>query len=346
MRFLQSVSAKLVLGALAMTTLSGHASAASESLPKKPIFDATCFLDGPNADSGERVRVPDTYPVRFVYGFEIMLPENRSTVSREAVRQQARPWANEPPALTVIDIEHIPIENVRRGSGISIGQVRRNQNLLSMILDSVREEAPGLRLGYFDLLPAQHMFAWQENHHLNGPYSRSFEKAFRWVDPHTQYRTEYGYIDRLDFLAPAIYLHPQRIERYLSDRAEGRSLEHNVGARMIRNWIQWTVEAAREAQKPIYPVIWHRVHDGPNPDANGFETREYVGDELYRLVIETALEHADGVILWSDAEQYNEDDPWHDVVAEFTRRPVATISFDADRPGHRVVDATAGPGGE
>ncbi|MFI4898645.1 MAG: hypothetical protein ACIARR_12570 [Phycisphaerales bacterium JB059] len=347
MQLLRSVSARLTMGALALATLSGNALAESPgSMPKKPIFDATRFIDGPTVDEGEKVRIPDTYPVRFVPGFLIHLPNNRTTVSRETVRATVKDWANEPPALTVLDIEHLPVETVRRGSGRSIGAIRRNQNILSNVVDSIREEAPGLRLGFFDLLPPQHMHAWRNTHHLHGPFSRSFEKAFKYVDPTTNNRNEYGFVDRLDFLAPAVYIHESRIQRYLRDKAEGIPLDRNVGVRMIRDWIRDTVAAAREAQKPVYPVIWHRMHGGRAPDENGFETREYIGDELLRIVLEASLEFGDGVILWSDGEQYNEDDPWFEVIAEFTERPVTTVSFDQDNPWHRTADATTGPSNE
>lgn len=344
MRFLQSVSAKATLGVLALASVGQAANAQSPGTrPKKPIFDAMRCIDGPNCHEGERVRIPNTYPVRFVEGFEIQLPMNRDDVSREAVRNSVKHWDEEPPALTVIDIEHLPVETVRRGAGRSIGHIRRNQNILSNVVDSIREEAPGLRLGFFDLLPPQHMHAWRNTHHLHGPYSRSFEKAFRYVDPSNDNRNDYGFIDRLDFLAPAVYIHEVRIQRYLEDRAAGIPLENNVGVRMIRHWIRDTVAAAREAQKPVYPVVWHRMHAGRALDENGFETREYIGDELLRIVLEASLEYGDGVILWSDTEQYNEDDPWHAVIAEFTQRPVATVSFDRDHSWHRTADATTGP---
>ncbi len=327
----RSMKTNILLTAVIVASAGSAASAQSRDsgdAPAKPIFDATRSINGSRAGQGERVAIPGSHRVRFVDGFRLHFGRNVYWVSRNAIRQSVQEWANEPAALTVIDIEHIPVENVRRGRGKSDRQVQVGQDVLSHVVDSIREEAPGLRIGFFDLLPPQHMYAWKEGNRNNEVWKRSFERAFYRIDPNTGERTEYGFVDRLDFLAPAVYLNDGRVKRYLKDKQAGKPLERNVGARLIREWIRDTVAAARTANKPVYPVVWHRMHGGRNPDSRGFETREYIGDELLRIVLEATLEYADGVILWSDTEQYDAEDPWHAVIAEFVQQPVATTSFD------------------
>ena len=282
---------------------------------RKPVYDGAQFV-GPCGKQGQLVQMqlPSALPLRMIYAFETGLHANRTEIDRESVRGNIEPMRGDP-SMVVVDIEHLPVETVRRHPNATDADIQKGHDTLRMVLGEVRRRWPRARIGLFDMLPPQHMHAWNPEHPEHDRYKAALERGTYRVDPMTgEHEPGKGLLDAVDFLAPALYLHDQRIELYRRDRAWGKPDRDNRGVAQIRDWIAETVAAARTTGKPIYPFVWHRIHGGWKPNDDGFETAEYVGDDLYRLVLRTALEHADGVILWGRRERYNPSDPWQRII--------------------------------
>jgi len=301
-----------VMVAACMPMACAYGGAPREST--KPILDATHFVHRVGLERVEQPALPGTSDVRMIYAFETGLHSNKDRISRLSVRSNISSMRGDP-EIVVVDIEHLPLETVRRHRGASDSEVQRAHDTVRMILDEVRRRWPSAEIGLFDMLPPQHMHAWDPQHADHDEYMAALKRAEYRIDPVSGERDESsGLLDAVDFLAPAFYLHEQRLQLYRRDKRDARPLDENRGIRKLRDWISETVAAARTTGKPVYPFVWHRIHSSGKMSEAGFDTARYVGDRLYRLMLELSLEYADGVIIWSRREMYDENDPWQQVL--------------------------------
>jgi len=224
----------------------------------------------------------------------------------------------------LLNIEHVPAETGRRHRGISDEDLQEGHDTLAGVARAAKEAFPDSPVGYFDMIPPQHMQAWDPDHELYPDHIETIRRAGYRVDPDTgQIDESDGLLDHVDFLAPAFYLPRGRLERYRQDKAAGVPFEENYGVIMLRDWIRETAAAARTSGKPVYAVLWAKEWGNDLFDDDGFCAQPYVGDEIFAFMIETSLEYCDGVILWSRHERYDPEAPFLDVLASFTQQPQA-----------------------
>lgn len=290
------------------------------------IFSAMNLNLGPNFEQRIPVTTPLLEDIRFIFGWFTGLHRNRTEISASQIKANLEKFEPSipvsPGALTMINIEHIPVENVRRHKGVSDLELQVGHDQLALVADLVRERFPGSSVGYFDMLPPQHMHAWDPSDPQYDSYIETLRRAEYRLDPITRNRDEsQGFLDHVDYLAPAFYLSERRLKRLRQDQAAGKPFERNVGAIMIKNWIKETIEAARTTGKPVYAVLWHRETGNGKGlyDEDGFCIQPYIGDETFAMMIETTLNYCDGVILWSRHERYTPEAPWFAVIESFTQ---------------------------
>lgn len=297
------------------------------------IFNATNFIAAGAPNNAPRVQLPNTHPVNFYSGWRVGLPKNRSELSQRRLTEAvAAIAADNPPGFVVINIEHIPVETARRHQRASERDIREGHRLLSRILAAAKRAMPNRTIALYDMIPPQHMRAWNPEHRLHTEFQQALERTTYTVDPRTGARTPGGLVSHVDVVCPAFYLAESRLELFRRDQAAGKPFDQNRGVRAIRDWVEHTVRAARQTGKPVVPVVWHRVHGRfGNPD-DGFDDQPYVGDQAFRLILEETLEHGDAVIWWGRREAYNPRDPWHRVAQD--------LLTAAAKPGHAAADDT------
>lgn len=304
------------------------------------IFSAMNLCAGPNFDERIHVPTPMIDDIRFIFGWYTGLHRNRDDISDREVEQHLDRFESsmrtDSPSLPVmINIEHIPVENVRRHKGVSDEELQEGHDLLAGIADIVRERYPDSPIGYFDMLPPQHMHAWDPTDYQYPSYMETIQRADYRIDPVTGQRDESeGFLDHVDYIAPAFYLSEQRIRKFREERALGKPIENNIGAMMIDDWVRETTEAARSTGKPVIAVLWHREHDLGNGlrDEDGFCIQPYIGDEEFALMLETTLKYCDYVILWSGFERFDRNASWLDVLESFVNQA------PSNRPSVAVKD--------
>jgi hypothetical protein len=75
------------------------------------------------------------------------------------------------------------------------------------------------------------------------------------------------------------------------------------------------ISAARAYNKPVYVFLWPQYHE-----SNRLLGGRYLTGDYWRMELHTALEHADGVVIWGGwRQQWNESAPWWQVTKEFMR---------------------------
>lgn len=96
-------------------------------------------------------------------------------------------------------------------------------------------------------------------------------------------------------------------------------------------WVNYAIknlEMAPDLDKPSYPFLWPQYH--------GSSSRpfEYIGDDYWRLQLETCLAHADGLVVWGVGWDFvnggrmpwSSDQPWYRVLRKF----IADNGLDED----------------
>ncbi|MEM7564845.1 MAG: hypothetical protein AAF353_17615 [Pseudomonadota bacterium] len=84
------------------------------------------------------------------------------------------------------------------------------------------------------------------------------------------------------------------------------------------DWKRYAIENIREARqygKPVIPFLWPQFHQ-----SNKFLGGDYMSPEFWRLQLETMIEHADGVIIWTpatNAPEWNQEAPWWQATVDF-----------------------------
>ena len=77
------------------------------------------------------------------------------------------------------------------------------------------------------------------------------------------------------------------------------------------------LNAARAYGKPVYAFLWPRFHD-----SNRLLGGRYIGDDYWRMELDTARRYADGIVLWGGWDegrpaQWDENAPWWRVTKGF-----------------------------
>ena len=161
-------------------------------------------------------------------------------------------------SILVLDIERWPVE-----AGVTDRLVEARIEQLQHIVGWIRGEYPHVRLGYFGLMPSAAV-TW-----ALAPAESSDGIAWRRANA------------RLDSLAASVDVVLPSLYTYSNDPDR---------------WVRVAVENIRQARrygKPVYAFVWPKYSE-----RNTELAYQYVGDDFWRLQLETVCRHADGVVLW------------------------------------------------
>lgn len=166
---------------------------------------------------------------------------------------------------------------------------RANLAKYTTVLQWLRNEAPDMHLGYFAVVPMG-AYGWA----LKDPASVEYRL---WQSENAK-RADLA--SRVDAVYPQLYT-------YYPDR---------------QAWVRYAVANLREARrygKPVYAFLWPQYSE-----RNKHLGHQYLPADFWRLQLETAARHADGIVIWGgwDSEQWgrarwDESAPWWQVTREF-----------------------------
>lgn len=251
------------------------------------LFDATQFVGKPSPV------LPGCKPLRIIYAQEIWTDGRwLAPPSETRVRQLAHQshWSREPGEIVCFDIETLATD--LWSGGTDDRKVEGALDELGQIADWMHDERPGLRLGYYGIMPTA----------LPGNLDyRATEVQYATV--RSQYgRNELGQFeaeglaDKVDVIFPSLYA------RYENT---------------IEPWVERatrTIKASRIYGKQIYPFLWFWHHPA-GPFAG-----QMVSPELWRAMLNTCLSLADGAVIWhwsNPLSQWDENAAWWQVTRQF-----------------------------
>jgi hypothetical protein len=251
---------------------------AEQCLPMKfPVFDATCNTGKPGVAPSVWITstLPGMLPI-YVGGF--------GTVEEKRTRDFAKD-AREKKWLLCLDIETLDTD-IRKD--VSDRTVELSIRSMMQMLRWVREEAPGLRCGFYGIMPIRAWFTaancdpstdqyryWQEaNTRLT--FSRRDDGN---IDPN-------GLVDQVDVVFPSL-------ATFSADP---------------RDWLAYAtanIAEARKYGKAVYPFLRPSYHESVLSLAG---KRMPVAAWVAQLNLCRAL--ADGVVIWDGTAPYDATEPW------------------------------------
>ncbi|HJT19699.1 MAG TPA: hypothetical protein VJ746_04470 [Nitrospira sp.] len=179
----------------------------------------------------------------------------------------------------VLDIEHWPLNG---------GQERVRGSVMKYIqvLKWFRETAPSVPVGYYGAPPLRDY--WRA---VKPPQSGEHRA---WLEENDRIA---ALADAVDMLFPSLYT-------FYADQ-EG--------------WKTYAKAQIQEARrlgkgKPVFVFLWPQYHES-NRQLGG----RYISSEFWTLQLQTARELADGLIIWSGREEWNEEAPWWEATKAFMR---------------------------
>lgn len=186
----------------------------------------------------------------------------------------------------VLDIEHWLLKG-------SADMVRDSMRKYITVLEWFRDAAPGLTIGYYGAPPIRDY--WRA---VKGPANPEYRS---WMNENDQLRL---LSEAVDALFPSLYT-------FYSDQ---------VG------WKEYAIAQIEEARrygggKPVYVFLWPQYHD-----SNQTLGKRYLPPEYWRLELETARQHADGIVIWGGwgennrPAEWDESASWWQVTKKFLNR--------------------------
>lgn len=172
--------------------------------------------------------------------------------------------------IVILDIEHWPLQG-------SATAVQENLTKYLTVLRWFREAAPQVEVGYYGTVPIR-------------DYWRSLKDPTR--PEHMAWSTENARLRPLALAVDALF--PSLYTFY--DDHDG--------------WRKFAIAQIAEARrygggKPVYVFLWPKFHD-----SNRWLKDTYLPADFWKLELETAREHADGVVIWGGWGNDNRPAEW------------------------------------
>lgn len=196
----------------------------------------------------------------------------------------------------VLDIEHWPLTG-------SAADVSANIAKYKTVAQWFKEAAPGCEVGYYGAPPVRDY--WRAIRGPADPGRMAWQAENDRLAPLAQ---------SVDILFPSLYT-------FYSDQP---------------GWVAYAKAQIAEARryqpgKPVYVFLWPGYHD-----SNATLRGTYLPADYWRLELNTALQYADGVVLWggwnNGREQWDEMAPWWQVTKEFMRSLGGTAPLNSAAP--------------
>lgn len=235
------------------------------------IFDATLFKDKPDLSKF------GIHRLQVIYQNQLWASGKAGEKPDEyRVREIARQLAGKD-RLVCLDIEHWEL---RTGSQV---QIEHNLLKLMNIIDWMHAENPGLRLGYYRLIPQAEYWAPVTGNHRS---LQNWYAANRFRQP---------LAERVDVLFPAVYTFTDDPDKW-------------------EIFAKANIAQARKYGKAIYPFIWPKYHQAAPSHLRG----KWVSPEMWRRQLEVCRDHADGVVIWGGHnENWDPQSSWWQITRQF-----------------------------
>jgi sugar phosphate isomerase/epimerase len=190
-----------------------------------------------------------------------------------------------------LDIENWPLESVPPETR------RQNIDKLTRVIDLARRTAPGVRLGFYGILPG--ITYWPLIRH--GAAYGEWQDVNRALDPLAAH---------VDAVFPSLYT-------FYLDRDGWTS------------YARQTLTEARRYGKPVYAFLWPEFHDST------VLRGQKVPRDYWRAELDLCAEMADGVVLWGGWKQpWDEHAAWWQETLAFLRNRGATAADQSQHTGH------------
>lgn len=145
----------------------------------------------------------------------------------------------------------------------------KNRDKLIKALDNIRAARPGIKLGYYGVVPARVYFPLIDE-------SKKLEKQ-RWEKLNDQAAKDF--VSHVDAIFPSLYT--------LYDDQNG-----------WKSYAEQTLQDAKKFGKPVYCYLWPQYHSS-NEKLRG----QYLSAEYWGMELETCYKYADGIVIWNHEPQ-------------------------------------------
>ncbi len=219
---------------------------------------------------------------------------NNQEVPARAVVQAVANEVQRKNSPVVLDIEHWRVWGEKR-------VIQENLKKYITLLQWMKDAAPALMIGYYGLPPLRNSWAPQL-----GATSGEYQG---WMWGNDQLRP---LAERVDALYPSLYtLHRDR-----------------------ETWKKFAAAQISEARrygngKKIYVFLWPQYHELSKVSAG-----TYLPEDYWRLQLQTAMELADGIVIWGGWGNNHRPAPWDDNAPwwKVTKEFLADGALTAPRP--------------
>lgn len=172
----------------------------------------------------------------------------------------------------------------------NVDDLRDNLNKYIAVARGVKEALPNAQVGFYSMIPIREYYA---------PV-RDNQKALEKWRAKNDLLAPLG--EAVDIIFPSLY-----------------AFNHDEAA-----WLQYAIANINEARrfnKPVYAFLWPQVHESSR--AHGLQ---FVSYDFWTLQLETVLEHADGLVIWTKKTPFDEDADWWRATVDFATRHGFSVS--------------------
>lgn len=220
-------------------------------------------------------------PIRIIYSGELWgIKDDKSKLPDKSKIQYAMTRMPTNSSLVVIDVEHWPVFSVNGQFNVE------NMSKLMQLIYSFKKNHPNLRFGYYGI-PAP--------------------EYWRSIIP--QYER-----------ARIIWTFQNYITKPLVDLEDAVFLSLYTSYEDRNSWLKYAIANIKEARKiadnkPVYVFLWPQYHTHSQDDG-----ARYIGDDYWKLELETAKLYADGIVIWGGYnQQWDENAGWWKITEDFMK---------------------------
>lgn len=220
--------------------------------PGFKVFDATAYLSKPNLQAYGVETLPS------VSQFWNKTQDRMSLPPAEGVKKAMRLGEYRGEKHVYVDVEHWPLTGKDSDVGESIRKYKK-------ILDMVKEELPGVKVGLYSMVPTRDY--WRAIEDESSPRKKEWKKENDRVKE---------IVGSADVLYPSLYT-------FYNNESE---------------WERYAIENLREARrisegKPVYAFLWPQYHY-----SNHLRSGKYIDEGFWRKQLEVVAKHSDGIVIW------------------------------------------------
>lgn len=164
---------------------------------------------------------------------------------------------------------------------------RINLQKYKATIDKFKNELKDVNIGFYGLVPERNYWASIKGGNKNASWKASNAELM-------------AFSESVDIIFPSLYTFYTNKE----------------------DWKRYAIEHLKEAKrygKPVYAFLWPLYHE-----SNYWHRHQYIGDDYWRLQLETVSQYADGIVLWGGwdfdnktKQKWDESTSWWQVTKQF-----------------------------